>query len=192
MIRDKLGRFIKGDKDYIPWNKGKTKKDFPQLSNVGFPKGKINFKLRGHKLTNEQKIKLSVSLKGKIHPNARGKPRLSIRGENHPFWKGGTGTKRHQEMRKIEYILWRSAIFTRDNYTCQECGIKNGNGKNVYLEADHIKPWALYPKLRYSIDNGRTLCQRCHRNTDTWGVRRNYESQKEKCTAEEVWSKLVS
>ena len=81
-----------------------------------------------------------------------------MRGDNSPMWKGGDGTHRHQEMGKIEYKLWREAIFKRDNYTCQVC-----QSKGVYLEADHIKPWSTYPELRYAIDNGKTLCQECHK-----------------------------
>lgn len=55
---------------------------------------------------------------------------------------------------------WRKLIFTRDNYTCQECGIRGG-----YLEADHIKPFAFFPDLRYVLSNGRTLCRPCHNKT---------------------------
>lgn len=72
--------------------------------------------------------------------------------------------ERRRAMGKTDYILWRTAVFMRDNYTCQTCHIRGGK-----LEADHIKPWSLYPELRYAIDNGRTLCVSCHRQTDTWG-----------------------
>jgi 5-methylcytosine-specific restriction endonuclease McrA len=67
--------------------------------------------------------------------------------------------------------LWRESVFKRDNYTCVWCGAKNkkGNGKTVVLNADHIKPFALYPELRFAIDNGRTLCVDCHRKTDNFG-----------------------
>lgn len=57
------------------------------------------------------------------------------------------------------YIIWRKAIFTRDNYTCQECKNQGGN-----LHAHHKKPWAEFPELRYDEDNGETLCVLCHSN----------------------------
>ena len=63
------------------------------------------------------------------------------------------------------YRRWRSFVFRRDDYTCQTCNKKGGE-----IQADHIKPWAFYPDLRFSVDNGRTLCKDCHRKTDTWGV----------------------
>lgn len=75
--------------------------------------------------------------------------------------------------RRIRYSkkmsLWRIGVFTRDNYTCQKCGARNGNGKTIILHADHIKPFALFPELRFDLSNGRTLCVPCHQNTDTFG-----------------------
>jgi 5-methylcytosine-specific restriction endonuclease McrA len=68
--------------------------------------------------------------------------------------------------RSFEYREWRKAVLQRDNYTCQECGIRQWP-----LQADHIKPFALYVKLRFNIDNGRTLCKSCHLKTPTWGRR---------------------
>lgn len=79
-------------------------------------------------------------------------------------WNEFKGTERHRAMRTRDYILWRTAVFMRDDYTCQSC-----EKRGVELQADHIKPWALFPELRYAIDNGRTLCVPCHRQTETWG-----------------------
>jgi 5-methylcytosine-specific restriction endonuclease McrA len=122
-------------------------------------------------LSDESRANISAASKGRI-PWNKGIPYLAIRGENHPNWKGGTySTERQVAMQRIEYKLWRESIFVRDDYTCQECNVRGGE-----LNADHIKPWALYPELRYELNNGRTLCIDCHRKTDTWG----YKSAKPK------------
>jgi len=65
-----------------------------------------------------------------------------------------------------ELPVWRIQVFERDNFTCVECGSK----KN--LQAHHIKRWAEYPELRFDINNGTTLCKRCHSKTE--GYMRKY------------------
>lgn len=96
-------------------------------------------------------------------------------GENCARWNGGVSklhkTERQLAMQTLEYKLWRTAVFMRDNFTCQGCGTEGG-----YLEADHIKSWALYPELRYAIDNGRTLCRECHKLTDSYGAKLRKEN----------------
>jgi 5-methylcytosine-specific restriction endonuclease McrA len=66
-----------------------------------------------------------------------------------------------------EYRQWRTAVFKRDDYTCQDCGVRGGR-----LNADHIKRFADFPDLRFDVSNGRTLCEGCHRKTPTYGNRR--------------------
>ena len=130
-------------KGKIPWNKGiKNTWYNPKGLEIGW-KHQVRFK------------------KGQEAP-MKGKPNLKIRGENHWRWNGG-GKERHLLMGQLEYKLWRKGVFERDDYTCQTC-LKRGEE----LHADHIKPWALYPELRYTIDNGRTLCVACHKQTDTY------------------------
>ena len=66
-------------------------------------------------------------------------------------------TKRDRN--SLLYKQWRSAVFQRDNYTCQSCGSR----KN--LQAHHIVYWrdcVSNPELRYDIENGITLCRKCH------------------------------
>jgi len=84
--------------------------------------------------------------------------------------RGGTGipqrsTKRYYHLMDNKYKQWRSRVFQRDNWTCQTCGAKSSEGKSIYLEPHHIKGWAKYPKLRYEISNGITLCKECHKLT---------------------------
>lgn len=94
---------------------------------------------------------------------------VNQRGENSVHWKGGVTPENHAIRTSKEYKLWRTAVFERDNHTCVWCNARSEKGKPVVLNADHIKPFALYPELRLAIDNGRTLCVPCHKKTDTFG-----------------------
>lgn len=87
----------------------------------------------------------------------------------HHLWKGGISTKNELARKSINTRIFREQVFERDNYTCQECGVRSGNGQRVNLHVDHIKPWAYFPDLRFSIENGRTLCVSCHHQTETYG-----------------------
>lgn len=57
-----------------------------------------------------------------------------------------------------EYSEWRRNVFERDNYTCKACGLKGG-----VINAHHIKHFSKFPKLRLDLNNGITLCKKCHR-----------------------------
>jgi len=85
------------------------------------------------------------------------------RGSGNPNWKGGVTSEGQLIRRSPEGIAWRKSVFERDRFTCQICGKVGGT-----LHADHIKPFAYYPDLRTDIGNGRTLCEPCHKKTDTY------------------------
>lgn len=138
-------------------------------------KKKISEARKGKKFSEEHKRSISKSLKGntrmlgkKRSEETRRKISEAHKGEKNHLWKGGITPINKQIRQSIEYKLWRTAVFERDNYTCIWCGTRSGNGKTVVLNADHIKPFAHYPELRFAIDNGRTLCESCHRTTDTF------------------------
>ena len=119
----------------------------------------------GAKLSEETKAKIRAKAIGrKIPPEVR--RRMGSKGYKNPGWIDGRTPTNKLIRNSVEYRLWREAVFKRDNFTCQMCWKRGG-----YLHADHIKPFAYYPELRFAIDNGRTLCLCCHRKTDTYGFR---------------------
>lgn len=134
--------------------------------------------LKGRKATPETRKILSEARKrfyenGGVHPrgmagkkmshDTRKKMSESHKGEKGAGWRGGITPENERARKNIEYRLWRESVFARDNWTCVFCEARCGMGTAVQLNADHIKPFALFPELRFAIDNGRTLCVPCHR-----------------------------
>ena len=76
--------------------------------------------------------------------------------DNHN-WKGGKSTENHKRREEPRYKEWRSAVFERDNYICQDCGARGD------VEAHHIMPFLTHAALRYEVSNGKTLCKKCHK-----------------------------
>ena len=93
-------------------------------------------------------------------------------GKKHPCYKETKKHPFHKSIRECyKYRQWRSSVFKRDNYKCVLCG------KKGYVEADHypvrfiriiekyeIKTFeqAINCKELWDINNGRTLCKKCH------------------------------
>lgn len=96
-----------------------------------------------------------------------------VKRERNPAWKGGTMSENHIARSSPKYLVWRDTVFKRDDYTCQECGEHSGNGHAVIFEAHHVHGFADYPDERFDVDNGKTLCKKCHDKTK--GRRRNVE-----------------
>lgn len=128
--------------------------------------------MAGKKLSIETRKKIGAA--GIGHKRNLGKKRTEaekehlsrvLRGENGPMWRGGKMSEKATIRGGLEYRRWRAAVFSRDNYTCQLCGIRG-----VKLHADHILPFSLFPSKRTDINNGRTLCVPCHKKTDTYLV----------------------
>ena len=122
-----------------------------------------------HAFTEETRRRMSEVQKGK-KPSIETRKKLSdaLRGKKSHLWRGGKTPENIRLRHSVEYKLWREAVFRRDEYTCVFCGVKSGKGRAVVLNADHIKPFAYFPELRFAIDNGRTLCLACHMLTPTY------------------------
>lgn len=56
-----------------------------------------------------------------------------------------------------------------DLFSDWQRGLSYNIGMNIKMHADHIKPFAIYPDLRFEVSNGRTLCSACHRKTESFG-----------------------
>lgn len=125
--------------------------------------------------------KNSESKKGKpSYPKSketREKLRQANLGSKSHFWQGGKTEELRKRRSNAEAREWRKKIFERDNYTCVLCGARSSKENHVVLNADHIKPWSLFPELRLEMSNGRTLCLPCHRNTETWGSKTSNKSR---------------
>ena len=142
-------------KGLVPWNKGK------KGLQVGWNKGKKGLV----KMSLETRKKMSLTRKGRIsywlgkkHTyEYRKKMSEATKGEKGNNWQGGITPINEAIRKSFEYEEWRKLCMDRDLYTCQNCEQIGGK-----LHVDHIKPFALFPELRFEVSNGRTLCEECH------------------------------
>lgn len=160
-------------------NKGREKSETERKKLSEWAKTRVgeNSPNFGKKKTEEHKKKIGDAHRGKIIPQEM-RDRLSAigrtkTGENSNGWKGGTTKINHLVRNCVNYSEWRTEVFERDNYTCQECD-KRGGGT---LHAHHLKPFAeilsqcniktlddaINTQELWDINNGITLCKKCHK-----------------------------
>jgi NUMOD3 motif len=135
----------------------------------------------GKKFSVEHRQKISKGHMGLKHFNRKSsskegniKRSIALRGENSSNWKGGITPLVRIIRTCFEYRQWRSDVFTRDGFMCSECGITG-----VYFEAHHKKRFSIIMKENnidtidkalicselWDINNGITLCNKCHAKT---------------------------
>lgn len=150
---------------YIPTNETRKKLSI-RLSGRNNPRF-------GAVISKETREKIGNGNRGKIiSQQQKEKLAKALRGNKNPNWQGGK-TKLQESIRKcFKYKEWRNKCYERDNYTCQICNKHGGN-----LNADHIKSFATILKYNniktvevaskckelWDTNNGRTLCEKCHR-----------------------------
>lgn len=124
--------------------------------------------MHGKKHSLETREKMSLSAKGRIiSPEQREK----IAGAKNWNWKGGTTPEDKKIRASQEFKDLRKLVFKRDAYKCVLCGYDSKGTRPPDIHIDHIKPFALFPDLRFTPGNCRTLCVPCHKSTDTYGFR---------------------
>lgn len=116
--------------------------------------------------------------KGKKCPYSK-PPHFS--GKDHWNWQGGITSESTKIRNSLKYKLWRQKIFERDNYICVLCRQRGGK-----LQVDHVKPFSKFKELRFDINNGRTLCKNCHKNTETYLNRKWEKLYKNKILVESL------
>ncbi len=123
------------------------------------PRG-IQFRFKkGIEIPWKGQTKETSPIVAKIAAAKIGKKRPDVTGPNHHFWKGGVTSEVMKIRKSFQYREWRDKVFKRDGYTCQKCGAIGGP-----LEGHHIKPFSKFPELRFSVENGITVCKKCHRS----------------------------
>lgn len=179
-IKGKSGKYVKTQAHRDNLSKSRKGKKLSLEHRKALSLAKIGIK-HGHKTNNgnvawnkgiphtpELKAKLKITRARQVmKPRSeefRRKMSENRKGDKWYTWRGGITPINRAIRNQVEYKLWREAVFKRDNWTCVFCFVKGGT-----LNADHIKPFAYYPELRFALDNGRTLCVSCHKTTDTYG-----------------------
>lgn len=114
---------------------------------------------------NAKYIKKFCSIKCR-NSNYKKRDYSHLTGTNSHLYIHGKCTQNEKDRKSGKYKEWRLNVFNRDNFTCVICNKKGG-----VLNADHILSFAHYPELRFDINNGRTLCYECHKQTDNFGVK---------------------
>jgi len=112
----------------------------------------------------------SQGMTGKEMPSdVRKAKSLRLRGEKSHLWKGGITKGNLVTRNRIDAQLWKEAVLKRDQYKCQGSGELHTNKLHVH----HIKNFIVFPELRFVVDNGLTLCWKCHALTLDYGVKHN-------------------
>lgn len=171
--KSKLSKSLKGRE---AWNKGKEmpeeiKKKLSERLRGIHRSPKTEFK-KGQFIGNKNPSK-KPEIRIKIREAKKGKPHYNQRGRNHPNWKGGITPKNEKIRKDLEYKLWREGVFSRDNWTCQKCGERGGK-----ITSHHVHNFADFFRLRTSIENGITLCKKCHTEFHKiYGVKNNTKEE---------------
>lgn len=77
-------------------------------------------------------------------------------GKNASCYKNGLSLTNERARSSSSLKVWRDEVYKRDGYECKMCGSKK------HLNAHHIKSFSEYEKSRFDIENGITLCEKCH------------------------------
>lgn len=135
---------------------------------------RISLSMKGKKLSPESIAKRSKTRTGvklsQEHKDAISKGKIGFKSNT---WKGGITPEIIIIRCRAKYKEWRRLVLERDNHNCVMCGEQNKR-----LVVHHIKSFMDNPDLRFDIDNGRTLCDKCHYSTPDYGWKKYHAANK--------------
>ena len=144
---------------------------------LGYIKGQPVDYLPAHRLRGRTRV-FTEEWKKKISETRK---RLGLaKGSNNPHWRGGLKPLFQSIRDSDKYRQWWWSVFTRDNFKCVTCRVDRGP-----FNINHKKPFSIIMRDEeittlekalacgelWDINNGETLCEKCHRQTDTYGRR---------------------
>lgn len=165
--KEKIRKKMKG---CIPWNKKP-----PTLCSCGKQLSRHHYKMCRDcylKILPDKMRKLNC---GKIRSK---ETRLKMsnapkcHGEYHRSWKGGVTPLMKKIRKSPKCKNWKKEVFKKNNYICLKCNLRGGN-KNAHhikgfakiIEENNITTFkqALNCQELWSVDNGITFCDKCHK-----------------------------
>lgn len=173
--RDSKGRYVKGHQ-HSPeilkklslanmgkihlqsWNAGLTKETDERVAKMASKKRGVKTAPRLHR--RGIRVSQNTEFKKGLVPKGGFSTRFK-KGANHPLWKNGVTSENEKIRKSGEYKNWRIAVYRRDGFCCQICK-KHCDKKNIV--AHHKNSFSLYPQSRFVVEEGITLCRRCHLN----------------------------
>jgi 5-methylcytosine-specific restriction endonuclease McrA len=127
-----------------------------------------NTSYRHRSLTLEQREKMSIAHRKRWANGFKGSTGLhwrktneqleNKRGIKNPSWKGGITPINHKIRTSLKMEDWKRDCRQRDDFRCFDCDERGGQ-----LQVDHLYPFSLFPRLRFDLDNGQTVCKNCHK-----------------------------
>ena len=91
--------------------------------------------------------------------------------------------KPRRKYKRKSLITWRKKVLKRDGNTCQCCN------SDFQLEAHHLYNYKDYPDLIEDLDNGITLCRKCHK-TGKFAFHKIFGNRHNTKDQFEIWANL--
>lgn len=124
---------------------------------------KLNAAQTGRPKSPETRAKISATLTGRAGAPHQQPARAAISAAQRERWKE---VRSPLSRTSYEYRAWRVAVLERDGWQCRKCGASK---RGRTLHAHHIRSFKDHPELRFSVDNGLTLCASCHTTEERLG-----------------------